>query len=204
MRHQNRPTDPRGLRGPLAGYSLVEVVVAMLLSCIIITSVLSASLTSKTSGGLNDRRLLAAQAARQVSSRLKNFVTGCDCDIASGVCAAAGVGSCTLPGPTPRGGVASWYFNCPISVPLCSPPVTDCYYAGDPGAGYAAACGGGTDTYALRSGYHVISGLLRPDFAAAPLNARVVYRVDNTAPLVNGRPQPKVDVDVRWEEPKLQ
>jgi len=165
----------------------------MLLACVIITAVFSASLTTKTSGGKNDRRLLAAQAARQVTSRLRNFVTGCDCDIGTGACSAV---SCTLQGPTLRAGVASWYFNNQTA----TPPITDCYTLGDPGASYAAACGVGTDTYALRVGYHAIKGFLPTLFEGPPFNARVVYRVSNTA-TINGRPVPRVDVDVKWTEP---
>ncbi|OGR95712.1 MAG: hypothetical protein A2V88_16250 [Elusimicrobia bacterium RBG_16_66_12] len=153
------------------------MVVAMLLACVMITSVFSVTLTSKTTGGKNDRRLLAGQAASQVTGRLKNFVTGCDCSVTTGICSAA---SCTLQGPTPRGGVASWYFNCPT----CLPPVSD----------------NRGDVYALTIGTHVISGLLPAFFEAAPYNARVNYTVD-IFQTVNGRPVPAVTVNVAWAEP---
>ena len=168
----------------------------MLVACVMVTAVFSVSLTTKRSGGKNDRSLIAAQAARQVSARLKNFVTGCDCNITTGICTAA---SCTLQGPTPVAGVASWYFNYPLG------GIFDCFYGADPGAAYFAGCGAGTPTYALRvgvtgKGYHVISGLLPAAFEAAPFNARVVYSV-TTPQLIGPRPVPQVTVDVRWTEP---
>lgn len=172
-------TDPGSLP---KGYTLVEVVIAMLLACVMITSVFSVSLTSKTSGGKNDRRLIASQAVRQVTGRLRNFVTGCDCNITTGACNAT---SCSLQGPTPRAGAASWYFNCPT----CSPSITDSM----------------GDKYALTLGTHTITGLLPQTFGGGgfeqpPYNGRVVYVVD--APqTINGRPVPAVTVRVDWTEP---
>jgi prepilin-type N-terminal cleavage/methylation domain-containing protein len=58
------------------GYTLVEVVIAMLLVSIMVTSVFSVALTAKQGGGKGVRKLLAAQGAKQVSGVLKNFVTG--------------------------------------------------------------------------------------------------------------------------------
>lgn len=162
----------------------------MLLACVIITSVFSVTLTSKSSGGKNDRRLIASQASRQVTGRLRNYVTGCDCDVTTGACSAA---SCTFQGPTPRAGVASWYFNCPT----CTPAITDSQ----------------GDVYALKLGTHVITGLLpqvfggNPGVAGSgvrfedpPYNARVRYVVDSFQ-TVDGRPVPAVTVNVVWTEP---
>lgn len=190
--HRLPSTEPRAPNG-LEGYTLIEVVVAMLMACIIITAVFSTSLTAKVSGGKSDRRLLASQAARQLTGRLRNFVTGCDCNILSGVCNLA---SCAIQGPTPRGGVASWYLNCPG----CSPPIIDCYYPTDPVAAYAAACGAGSDTYALHNGYHSIAGLLPASFEGTPYNARVVYTV-STDQAIGTMTVPKVVVNVQWKEP---
>lgn len=169
-----------------AGYTLAEVVVSVLLISIIVTSVFSVSLTSKMSDGKNDRRLAAGQAARQVSSRLKNFVTGCDCNVTTGACNAA---SCSIQGPTPRAGVLSWSFNNP-------PDIIDCWPATPP----YGACGNGSDVYALTLGAHDIRGLLPADFAASPFNARVIYTV-TTAGTLEGRPIPRVSIDVQWTEP---
>jgi type II secretory pathway pseudopilin PulG len=166
----------RRIRGQ-AGYTLVEVVVAVLLTSIMVTSVFSVALTSKQGGGKSDRKLVAAQAAKTVTSQLRNFVTGCDCDADTGVCVAA---SCTVQGPTPRAGVGSWYFNDPAN------NVFD-----DRG-----------DVWALTSGRHVITGtgVLPAWFLAAPYSGSVQYTVDNSV-VVNGRPMPRVSLDVVWTEP---
>lgn len=153
----------------------------MLISCIMVTAMFSVALTTKQGTGKSDRHLIAAQAARQITSQLKGFVTGCGCSVTTGVCSAVG-GDCTmLLGPnTSRSNVATWYFNSPGA----SPPITDSQ----------------GDVYALTTGVHTISGLLPLWFESAPYNARVVYTVTvlNT---VSGRPVPQVDVAVNWTEP---
>lgn len=160
-----------------AGYTIVEVVVAVLLTSIMVTSVFSVALTSKQGGGKSDRKLVAAQAAKTVTSQLRNFVTGCDCDPVSGACSAA---SCTVQGPTPRTGVASWYLH-------------------DPANNVFDSMG---DKWALTTGVHRITGtgVLPAWFLADPFNGYVEYTVDNSAD-VNGRPMPKVSLDVQWQEP---
>ena len=59
-----------------SGYTLVEVMVAMLLTSIMVTSVFSVALTVKTGGNKGERKIKAAAGARQVAAVLKNFVTG--------------------------------------------------------------------------------------------------------------------------------
>ncbi|MDX6770257.1 MAG: type II secretion system protein [Elusimicrobiota bacterium] len=168
---------PRRLIDRRAGYTLVEVVIAVLLTSIMVTSVFSVALTSKQGGGKSDRRLVAAQAAKRMTSQLRNFVTGCDCNATTGVCSAA---SCTIQGPTPRAGVASWYLNDPTNA------VNDSR----------------GDVWALASGVHTITGtgVLPAWFLAAPFNGSVQYTVDNSV-VVNGRPVPQVTLDVVWTEP---
>jgi len=165
----------------------------MLLACVIITSVFSVTLTSKTSGGKNDRRLLASQASRQASSRLRNFVTGCDCDITTGICSVA---SCTINGPTPvcsPGTICaeSWSFTYPAM------GIKDCLAA--------TTCGTGTTQYALKLGSHTILGMLPHTFNGVPFenppySARVIYFVSSSQTL-DGRPVPAVSVNVVWTEP---
>ena len=58
------------------GYTLVEVMVAMLLTSIMVTSVFSVALTVKTGGNKGERKIKAAAGARQVAAQLKNYVTG--------------------------------------------------------------------------------------------------------------------------------
>lgn len=48
----------------------------MLLTSVLVTSVFSVALTSKTSDVRNDRKVIAAEAARRVTSQLRNYVSG--------------------------------------------------------------------------------------------------------------------------------
>jgi type II secretory pathway pseudopilin PulG len=160
---------------------LVEVIVAMLISCIMVTAMFSVALTTKQGTGKSDRHLIASQAARQITSQLKGFVTGCGCNAISGVCSVAGNDCTMVLGPnTSRNGVATWYFNSPTAVP----PITDSM----------------GDVYALTVGVHTISGLLPVWFEGAPYSARVIYTVTQLT-TVAGRPVPQVDVNVNWTEP---
>ena len=59
-----RPPFIRRPRGR-AGYTLVEVVLAMLLTTVIVTSVFSVALTTKGGGGKAERKLKAAAGARR-------------------------------------------------------------------------------------------------------------------------------------------
>lgn len=171
MARRRRPTSGR------AGYTLVEVVIAVLLTSIMVTSVFSVALTSKSGGGKSDRKLLASQAAKRMTSQLRNFVTGCDCDPTTGACSAA---SCTIQGPTNRGGVASWYLN---------DPANEVYDSRG-------------DVWALASGAHTITGtgVLPQWFLNSPYFGSIQYTVDNSA-MVNGRPMSRVTLDVVWTEP---
>lgn len=172
-------------RGRAAGYTLVEIVVAVLLTSVMVTSVFSIALTAKTGGTKSDRKIVAAQAAKRMTSQLKNFVTGCSCDPASGACGA----DCALAGflgPTPRAGAASWYLNDPTN------NVNDSR----------------GDVWALASGVHNITGtgVLPAQFLAAPYNAYITYTVDNSAYASGScgascRPIPRVTLDVVWSEP---
>lgn len=151
--------------------------VAVLLTSIMVTSVFSVALTSKQGGGKSDRKLLASQAAKRVTSLLRNFVTGCDCDATTGACSSA---SCTVQGPTNRSGVASWYLNDPANDVIDSRG----------------------DVWALAAGVHTVTGtgVLPQWFLDPPYNGRIVYTVNNSA-TVNGRPMPAVTLDVLWDEP---
>lgn len=157
----------------------------MLISCIMVTAMFSVALTSRQGTGKSDRRLIAAQAARQVTSQLRAYVTGCGCDVVTGACSSVNNDCTMMTGPnTSRSGVATWYFNSPTA----SPPVLD-----DQGDVYALKAGPGGLT-------HTITGMLPSWFEGAPYNARVTYRVTVPATF-SGRPQPQVDVSVNWTEP---
>ena len=157
----------------------------MLIGCVMITAVLSTALSSKISGGKNDRRLIASQAARHTTSLLRNLVTGCNCSITTGNCAVAGVGACSITGPMQGNcGGGATITTCTLSYSFNNPPLVDSR---------------GT-VYALASGTHTIQGLLPSEFEAAPYNARVIYYVTPTSQIINGRPVPLVNVTVDWTE----
>jgi len=57
------------------GYTLVEVLVAILLSAVMITSVFSVALTTKMGGGKGERRMAAAQVTQSTLKALGNYMT---------------------------------------------------------------------------------------------------------------------------------
>ncbi len=164
-------------RSPRGGYTLVEVVVALLISCIMVTAMFSVALTAKGGSGKSGRRIVANQASAQISSMLRGFVTGCGCNVNTGGCAA----DCALiPGPnTSNAGVATWYIN---------------------GFGGITDDLSGGNVYALMAGVHNLRNVLPPWFEGPPYNGRVSYTV-TVADTVQGRPVPRVDVNITWVEP---
>ncbi len=154
-----------------SGYTLVEVMVAMLLTSIMVTSVFSVALTVKTVGGKGERKIKAVAGARQVASLLKNYVTG--------ETGAVSTGAPGIAGPC-AGAVNNWSMTC---------------------NGITDACpGGGSACYALAPGLHTLTGVLPATFEAPPYNARVSYVVTVTA-TVNGRPVPSVSITTTWTDP---
>lgn len=61
--------------GGRAGFSLVEVMVAILLTAIIVTSVFAVAVTAQKSSGVFDRKVITNYAASQLLDRLRNYVT---------------------------------------------------------------------------------------------------------------------------------
>ncbi len=57
------------------GTTLVEVLVAILLVAMVTLSVFSVTLTSKRLGGKAERKIAAANAAKRVLERLKNYIS---------------------------------------------------------------------------------------------------------------------------------
>ena len=163
-----------------AGFSLVEVVIAILLTAVIVTSVFSVALTSKTGNITAERRLKAAVGTRQVSSMLRTYVTGDQVD--SGM---------NLPGPgSPPN---TWSMTSPVT------GIVD-HFGTYP-------CGGARNDYALAPGDHCLTGVLGT-FEAAPYNARVWYRVDDMAvgdpvlgPACPNCMLPSVTITATWIDP---
>jgi Tfp pilus assembly protein PilE len=155
------------------GYTLVEVMVAMLLTSIMVTSVFSVALTVKTGGSKGERKIKAAAGARQIAAVLKNYVT------AETGTASTGIAAGTLAGPC-AGATNNWSMSCNGVVDTCPDATTTCY--------------------ALMQGTHTLTGVLGVTFEGAPWNARVTYYV-NAATLVNGRPVPAVSITTTWTDP---
>lgn len=159
----------RAWRGD-AGYTLVEVMVAMLLTSIMVTSVFSVALTVKTGGNKGEAKIKAAAGARMVAALLKNYVT-----------AEPGTASTTLiPGPC-AGAVNNWSMSCNGIVDACPGGGSNCY-----------ALAHGTHTLT-----GVMGDFELPPPAGK--SARVSYFVDATT-LVNGRPVPVVTITTTWTD----
>ncbi|MCM2303241.1 MAG: prepilin-type N-terminal cleavage/methylation domain-containing protein [Elusimicrobia bacterium] len=153
-----------------AGYTLVEVMVAMLLTSIMVTSVFSVALTVKTGGNKGESKIKAAAGARMVAALLKNYVT-----------AEAGTASTTLiPGPC-QGAANNWSISCNGIVDACPGGGSNCY-----------ALAQGTHTLTGVMGDFEAA-------PPVGKSARVSYFVDATT-LVNGRPVPVVTITTNWTD----
>lgn len=161
------------------GYTLVEVVIAMLLTSIMVSSVFSVALSAKQAGGKAERRLAAAQVTKQVTSMLKNYVTGDQNSVTPG-----------LMGPNANNGTNRWS----IVDATVTPQI--CVCSGIPG-GCVPSCA--ASPYALTPGTWTVSGILPSWLAAAPYNGTLKYYVGNET--VSGDPVPQINVTVDWTEP---
>lgn len=168
------------------GYTLVEVVVAMLLAAIMVTSVFSVALTGKAGGVKSDRRLVAAQAAKSLQQKLASYVCS---DPSNALIAGPSAGpACAM-------GLCSWSLNV---------------------NGYTDSLGSASNpVYALAPAAapneHVITGpgIPPPEIsAAAPYYGKVSYSVTwptgcytlPTSPIA-ATCQPQIKVSVNWSEP---
>jgi len=160
-----------------AGYTLVEVMVAMLLCSIMVTSIFSVALTVKTGGSKSESKIRASAGARQIAALLKNYVT-----------AESGTASTVAPNiPGPCVGAANnWSMTCNGVVDACP--------------------GGGSSCYALALGTHTLTGVMGTLFEGTPWNARVQYHVTDASalggPVIPGaRPVPMVSITTTWTDP---
>ena len=131
---------------------MVEIVISIMLTALMVSSVFSVALTSKTGGGKQERKLIAAEASRQLSARLKNFVSA---DV---------TGTSGIQGP--GSGTNRWSMD--------DGAVNDC----GPSCG-APTC---TNCYALGAGVHTLQGFLPAWFTNAPYNATISYNVLSVNP----------------------
>lgn len=193
-RRSNRRSSPRSRQG---GFSLVEIVIAILLVAVMMASVMSAALSAKSSGGRSERKVIAGMATSQLSSQLSDFVT-------SYWCYAAVPGSPTCPA---IGWAATGVTDIdgPMVTSACASGSGACTWSW---GNYPSGCGGGglpciTDSaggYALKAGVHTLTNFLPAWFEAAPYNARISYTV-NVAASVSGGTSPTVSIAVNWTEP---
>lgn len=153
------------------GYTLVEVVVAMLLVAVMVASVFSVALTAKQGGGKTERRLMAARASKHLTGVLKTFAADPSIAVTSATAASWGPGA----------GTNKWSLDDGTVDDLGDPP-------GDP-------C---VDCYALRPGTHTVTGILPSWFEAAPYGAKLRYCVNNSLAVGQGTP---VSVTIDWKEP---
>ncbi len=156
------------------GYTLVEVMVAMLLTSIMVTSVFSVALTVKTGGSKGESKMKAAAMTRQIAAVLKNYVT-----------AETGTASTALI-PGPCGGAANnWSMTCNGIVDSCPGGGSSCYALAD-----------GTHTL---SGVNPTFEGIPPAVGGA--SAVTKYYVNATGTMVNGRPVPIVVITTTWTDP---
>jgi type II secretory pathway pseudopilin PulG len=200
MAHRLRHFDVRVL---LAGYTLVEVVVAMLISCVMVTAVMGVAITAKQSSGpKNFRQILANQAIAQLSGQLKGYVTGCGCLCAqNGTCDATKcadpalcAGGKGLNGPNSNNTCnATWYLNGSVG-------------AADPTTGAPQSImDSQLNAWALASGPHTLSHVV-PAIEAPPFSGNISYTVSwPPGSCAGGYPGPTdiptIAFTAKWNEP---
>lgn len=171
-----------------SGFSLVEVIVAMLITCVMVTAVMGVAVTAKQGSIKTTHREMFDQGIAQLSAELKQYVTACGCNKGTGICPAPACS--TLLGPNSnRPGVASWYFNGAVG-----PTGTIADNRGD--------------VWALACGNHRLTGVLTggaPNLEAAPYNGSITYNVSYPIGGCAGIPTvtdtPLVQFTASWTEP---
>ena len=177
-----------------SGFTLTEVVVAILLTGIIVTGTFTALLVTKKTPEASTNRVLASLAARRVLDSLQEFQT------ASYGTERAGCPSNDdwCKGPAPNGGWALPGDSCQACA--LSPGVNQAGCGCDPST--YPSCPGGAGCYALKTGCtHDVTNLLPATMSGLPTAARMCYvvtRLDSSANQSDARPQ--VTVSVQWVE----
>ena len=170
--HLHQLIKPRRAPWGASGYTLVEVVVAMLLTSLMVTAVMSVAITTRGSGKKNVNKLTAEAGDRRLADELKNYVTGDTNPLTS-----------DIPGPGP-GTINKWSITGPN--PLLD--VQDSMSCAPP------------PCYALANGTHDLINFFPATFEAPPFNARISYVVTQMGTL-GGRPVPQVVITASWTQP---
>jgi prepilin-type N-terminal cleavage/methylation domain-containing protein len=148
----------RRSRAASAGFSLVEVMVAMLIGAVMVTAVLGVSVSATQGSTRSAHRQALNQGIAQVTAELKNYVTACGCQKSGGACPAPG---CTLiAGPNANNGANRWSLN---AAPGMNGNITDSM-----GNVWALACG----THNLTG---IVPGLETATYGAG--TSRISYNV---------------------------
>jgi type II secretory pathway pseudopilin PulG len=93
----------------LSGYTLVELVISMFVTGIVVAAVLSVALSSKKGSGKHDRKLIASELSRGLTTMLRTYVT-------------ADPTTTIIPGP--GSGLNRWSMDSP---PINDLSCVDCY-----------------------------------------------------------------------------
>jgi prepilin-type N-terminal cleavage/methylation domain-containing protein len=160
----HRPIEPVPRIGS-AGYTMVEVIVAMLISCVMMTAVMGVALTAKEGSAEQMHQLMFNQGVAQLSAVVKQYVSACGCNAITGSCVTPtnGCDGTTdgIYGPnTSVSGVNQWYL------------------AGADGSVVDAATlgGAGRSIWPLACGDHYITGIV-PSLEGAPYNGYIKISV---------------------------
>lgn len=175
-------TSSRAFLRLRAGFSLLEVLVAVLLTAIIVTGTFSGLLTTRKNAGRSDNRVLAAIAQRQLLETLQNYQT------------ASNLGSDATSGP--GGGGNSWHLPgdaCkPCSGPNCSPSCG------------SNACAASCYALDVACAHTVTTQYMPARLQNPPLNGQMCYTVTDESGAGGGdltKFQPRVNVYILWNEP---
>ncbi|MBI3547433.1 MAG: type II secretion system protein [Elusimicrobia bacterium] len=130
-----------------AGFTLAEVMIAILLTAIVVTSVFGVCITAKQTSTRYDKKIVAKNAAQQVLAKLENYVAAAN-DSSASVLELSGpnqaCGAC--------GATSTWTLPIPSDV-----------------------CGG--CVHALASGAHTVTTLLPSKYQVSPYSMTMTYTV---------------------------
>lgn len=155
------------------GYTLVEVVVAILLTSVMVTSIFSVALTVKTGGNKGDRKIRATAGARLITTQLRNYVTGDPLTV-------------LVPGPNASNGANRWSIN-------GAPGYNGVGIIDSQGNAYALAPNSHTLTNVLPATFEAAPFNARVIY--------FVTTTDTITDGVNTRPIPSVSVTTTWTDP---
>lgn len=172
----------RRIRGDERGQTFAEVMVAILLTAIITTSVMSVGLTSKRAGSRSDHKMVAAMAARRLQQYLGNYVAMNDPSVGG---ARGSGGEWAGLGPGPGG---AW--NLPGDVTPWALAETGGSVAGCPAGG------------PLGAPFRDATATFVPTvYQAAPVSMTLRYRVVDTGFTENdAQYNPRVMICAHWTE----